>query len=682
MAVKEFISRYVSVLIVIPSLFLTIIVCVNLIKNSQEANYASNGVDLLSLSDKAAGLVHELQKERGMSAGYLGSKGVKFKQELITQRNLVNEKLSSYTTFTNQYKSQFNDSLNASINSVLVSLKKLTVIRSRVDNLNISLADALSFYTTQNKALINQPLALIKILDSKGVVQGLIASYSLMQVKEKSGIERAVLTNILAVKELSENNKKRLYTLIAQQDAYQDTFLKSMPHTGDWVDRYNKFVSSSENKKVDSLRQQVLGEALSDTFSVKPEAWFSAATDRIGKLKTLEKDSISAMHSKVKDIYSKALNTISIEILLLAVVLILTYLVFMTVTNMGRQSKRISNTIRSIIESHDLTQKIPILSQDHLGKSAARFNELLEAIRSDFLIVAQTAYEAVASTHDAVVSVVESDSNIVRQQEATASASAAVEEISVSVADISTQIKASAVSISTVVQECDDGRGTVLKALGSIQGVATEVDSLNKVIGALNDGVVNISSVLLVIQSVADQTNLLALNAAIEAARAGEHGRGFAVVADEVRALARSVHTSTEEIATIISALQTDSKKAMLGLVKGQEKSKLAVELSSEIDNAFGKILNSIEIVESMSNSISISTEEQTKVAREVSENVCEIERMSTENMRGANEIGQSASKLSEVTMTLLDVVNVYKFEDADRYIVPSEWKYGKIDVG
>jgi methyl-accepting chemotaxis protein len=345
---------------------------------------------------------------------------------------------------------------------------------------------------------------------------------------------------------------------------------------------------------------------------------------------------------------------------------------------MGSQAKAIRNTITEIRQNHDLTLRISVLSQDHLGKSAAAFNELLDVIRGDFVKIAQTAYEAVSSTHDTIVSVVDSDSNIEKQQLATSSASAAVKEIYVGVADIGKQIKESANSVSSVVRECDEGRTTVHNALNSIQSVAAEVDNLNGVIGALNEGVVNISSVLVVIQSVADQTNLLALNAAIEAARAGEHGRGFAVVADEVRALAKRVHSSTEEIAIIIAALQTDSKQAMIAIADGQEKSQQAVKLSSAIDQAFSQILNSIQNIEQMSTSISESTQQQSVVAHEVSLNVNEIENMSNKNMQGAQEIGKSASKLSDVTMTLLDVINVYKIEDDERFIIPSEWKYGK----
>jgi len=678
MRFKEAVSRYVSFLIIIPSVLLTIIVLINLTYNAQDVSDSSNGASLLSLTDNAASLIHELQKERGMSAGYLGSKGVKFRPELAVQRSLVDERLRDYRNFTRKYADDFSDGLKTSITSILNNLSQLEKIRSRVDQLTISLPDALGFYTARNKSLINQPLALIEVLDTNGLVQGLIASYNLMQVKEKSGIERAVLTNILAGENFSEQNKQHVYSLIAQQDAYQDAFIKSMPNDGEWSTRFTRYENSTENQNIIKLRKQVLSEALNNEFTVQPEEWFDAATGRIGGLKNLESNGIKQMHNDINGIYAKAVRLISFELFLLVLVLLLAYLVLITIVTMGNQAKAIRNTIAEIRRDHNLTLRIPVLSQDHLGKSSETFNELLEVIRSDFVIIAQTAYEAVSSTHDTIVSVVDSDSNIEKQQMATSSASAAVEEISVGVADIGKQIQESANSVSSVVRECDEGRGTVHEALCSIKSVASEVENLNGVIGALNEGVVNISSVLVVIQSVADQTNLLALNAAIEAARAGEQGRGFAVVADEVRALAKRVHSSTEEIAIIIAALQTDSKQAMLGIAEGQEKSQQAVKLSSAIDQAFSQILNSIQNVEKMSTSISVSTQQQSVVAQEVSQNVNEIETMSNKNMQGAQEIGQSASKLSEVTMTLLEVINVYKIEDDERFIIPSEWKYGK----
>ncbi|MFT2091052.1 methyl-accepting chemotaxis protein [Paraglaciecola sp. 2405UD69-4] len=674
----QFISRYVSVLILIPSLLLTVLVLTKLLTDAHRVNNAANGAQLLTLADNAASLVHELQKERGMSAGYIGSKGAKFKVELVSQRALVDQRFNDYQVFTAENNDSLGETLNNNIKSVIVRLQKVSQMRQRIDSLDISLPQALGFYTELNGDLINQPLSLIEFVDESILVQGLISSYNLMQVKERSGIERAVLTNILANQSFSESNKQRAYSLIAQQNAYQDSYRKSMPDEASWLLRYSQFEDSKANSDIIQLREKVISEAIKGAFNVAPEAWFQAATARIGELKKLEAASIAALHEEVARIYSDSIFSIILKILLLLAVLFLTYLVFVTVRTMGRQAIAIKDALHQVQIDHDLTKRIPILSEDHLGQSARRFNELLEQIRTDFVKIADTAYEAVSSTHDTVVSVVDTDINIEKQQLATSSASAAVEEISVNMEGVGKQIDESNESVSTVVKDCDSGRVAVSEALQSIQGVASEVENLNEIISAVNEGVVNISTVLEVIQSVAQQTNLLALNAAIEAARAGEHGRGFAVVADEVRALAQRVHSSTEEISTIISSLQNDSNEAMQGIREGREKSNEAVNLSKAIDQSFSHILESMQTVESMSTMISANTSEQVSVVQEVSRNVSNIEVMSNENLQGAKDIGQSASKLSEVTMSLLDVINVYKIEDTARFIRPSEWKYGK----
>ena len=248
-------------------------------------------------------------------------------------------------------------------------------------------------------------------------------------------------------------------------------------------------------------------------------------------------------------------------------------------------------------------------------------------------------------------------------------------QMSVTINDVANNAQSASEQVTQNHQQINKSFNNVSQAATSMDQLISNMNKATQVLQQLDNESQHIGTVLTVITSIAEQTNLLALNAAIEAARAGEQGRGFAVVADEVRALAQRVHTSTEEIATIITSLQSDSKSAMAGIEEGQQKSKQAVEMSGSIDHVFSLILESMRNVEQNSTSISVGTQQQTVVAQEVSQNVTDIEVMSRENMKSAQAIGQSASQLSDVTLALLHVVNLYKLEESNRFVVPENWK-------
>ncbi|WP_340679663.1 methyl-accepting chemotaxis protein [Paraglaciecola sp.] len=493
------------------------------------------------------------------------------------------------------------------------------------------------------------------------MVRGLFAFYNLMNIKEKSGIERAVVTNILTKKNLSESVKQQIYTLIAQQDVYLDNHIKAAPKDGNWLQRFETFVNSSENKNLLNLRTDIINKALLNEFEVDADTWFTDASQRIVKLKTLEDQSLNEMHDMENDINASALYQIFLSAGLLVLVSFLAYLVFGTIQLMGQQARAISLQVNKIKNEQDLTLQIPILSQDSLGQSAKLFNNLLASFRGDYINISTLANKAMAATNDSMVITTQSEENIKKQYGATTSTSAAAEELSVSINDVSKQIADSAKLVTATSLHCKNGHVTVEKALQSIQGVADRVESLSDVILALNTGVGNISNVLIVIQSVAEQTNLLALNAAIEAARAGEQGRGFAVVADEVRALAKRVHSSTVEIASIIESLQVDSKLAMSGIEEGKEKSTEAVTLSRAIGDVLSKIVSDMKNVEINSNAISTSAAQQTEVIQDVSASVADIDKMSRQNMTGAREIAKSTEQLADVSTQLIELIRLYK---------------------
>lgn len=288
--------------------------------------------------------------------------------------------------------------------------------------------------------------------------------------------------------------------------------------------------------------------------------------------------------------------------------------------------KDITSRINDIVDGDgNLTQRIPIKRQDEIGELAQAFNLFVEQLQQMVIsIIGQT--KDVSQTVESLATKSTTTINISHEQEQFVDTIVtAVNEMSAAVREVASNALHTATEITKVNDQTVEGKNILAQSVNHIQQLSESVKNAVTVIEKLSVNSANIASVLDVIRSIAEQTNLLALNAAIEAARAGEQGRGFAVVADEVRTLASRTETSTQDIQRMIEELQRGVNDAVKSIESGASLTTSTVTLASQTQDALDEILNSTSKVSEMSTQTATATEEQTHVTEEINRNLTEL---------------------------------------------------------
>ncbi len=313
------------------------------------------------------------------------------------------------------------------------------------------------------------------------------------------------------------------------------------------------------------------------------------------------------------------------------------------------------------IASGDLTANYTVTSNDETGQLIAAMKTMMERLKAIIENITGSTSKLSSSAEKLAGITVETNEGVKRQQAEAEQVATAANEMSATVQEVSRSTQMAAEASTRANEEAFSGKDVVTQTVRAIDALANEVEQAAKVIHKLKSDSENIGVVLDVIKGIAEQTNLLALNAAIEAARAGEQGRGFAVVADEVRTLASRTQESTKEIEGMIERLQTGAVEAVRVMEESQKRAQVGVEQAARAGASLEAITEAVETINTMTTQIASAAEEQSAAAEEIDRNVTSISHVIQQSAKGSQQIYVASEELAELASELHGLVGQFR---------------------
>ena len=428
----------------------------------------------------------------------------------------------------------------------------------------------------------------------------------------------------------------------AEERAAYDQYVQLLAQYRQLEDRMK---SLSRANQVDDLRKMLNTELLTNS---------EAVNSALAKLLEINTRQIAETNQEATDQYSSSFNLV---ITLLVFATGLTVLFAWLLTN--SITKPIANALGAAeeIAEGNLTRPIIVDGDDEAGRLLAAMAKMQEKLRDTLQRISGSATQLASAAEELNSVTDESARGLTQQNNEIEQAATAVNEMTSAVEEVARNAVSTSEASKNATTSAGDGRDLVQETVSAIERMSADVQSTATLIGDLANESRDIGKVLDVIRGLADQTNLLALNAAIEAARAGEAGRGFAVVADEVRALAHRTQQSTSEIERMIGSIQSGTEHAVDSMRNSTERAESTLSIARGAGLSLDTINTAIVEINERNLVIASAAEEQAQVAREVDRNLVNIRDLSVQSATGANQTSAASNELSRLALDLNNMV-------------------------
>lgn len=423
------------------------------------------------------------------------------------------------------------------------------------------------------------------------------------------------------------------------------------------INSINELLNGADG--VIALKQQKLTAAVAaEKMLAKAE---QQTTDAVSALNQL----LAKARTAAGDIQSEAESSVSNAILMIFIVVVISIalaagIALLTVRSITTPLAKV-NEVLGIVASGDLTKRLDDSAADEFGELARNCNKVISNLRQLIQGIISRSTQLAAASEQTSAITVQSTQSIREQKSQVTQAATATTEMSSTSQGVMQSSSDALAEIKHADSEAERVKGISNNNKQTILQLSQEVEQASKVINKLHQDSASIGSILDVIRGIAEQTNLLALNAAIEAARAGEQGRGFAVVADEVRSLASKTQSSTQEIQSMIQALQNGAQAAVEAMNKGRRQAENCVAQTEVADQALDSITHAVHLAHDMSEQISHAAREQNHVSHEISKLLESIVNIAEETAAGAEQTSDSSHEVARLAEELRLSVDQFK---------------------